>query len=209
MAIVARKVRRLVGPDTAGARMSLRDFDTAQFVEGWRYELIQGVLVVSPIPSERERDPNGELCYLLRKYRDEHPQGACLSGTLYEETVRTRTSRRRADRVIWAGLGRLPRRGETPTIIAEFVSSGKRDRRRDYQEKRDEYLAIKVSEYWVIDRFERIMTVFRKVGNKVRKQVVREDQVYTTDLLPGFELPLARLLAVADEWGEPDPETEY
>jgi hypothetical protein len=30
--------------------------------------------------------------------------------------------------------------------------------------------------------------------------VIPEKQVYGTPLLPGFELPLARLLAVADRW---------
>jgi Uma2 family endonuclease len=202
MAILAKKGIGLLGPDSAGARLTLREFDRARFVEGWRYELIGGVLVVSPIPLEPERDPNDELGHLLRNYREEHPQGACLNKTLPEHTVHTLTNRRRADRVIWAGLGRLPRRDETPTVIAEFVSSGKRDRMRDYEAKRDEYLAVNGSEYWVIDRFERIMTVFRKSGNKVKKRTVREHQVYTTDLLPGFELPLARLLAAADDWEE-------
>jgi hypothetical protein len=32
------------------------------------------------------------------------------------------------------------------------------------------------------------------------EQVVQENEVYRTDLLPGFEVPLARLLALADEW---------
>jgi hypothetical protein len=32
------------------------------------------------------------------------------------------------------------------------------------------------------------------------EQVVAEGATYRTDLLPGFDLPLARLLAVADEW---------
>jgi hypothetical protein len=32
--------------------------------------------------------------------------------------------------------------------------------------------------------------------------VVREKDVYRTPLLPGFELPLAQLLALADDWDE-------
>src|SRR5205085_1598421 len=80
-------------------------------------------------------------------------RGRSLDATLPEQTVATGANRRRADRVIWAGLGRLPRRGETPTMIVEFVSRGRRDRVRDYEEKRDEYIAIGVREYWVIDRF--------------------------------------------------------
>lgn len=192
----------LFGPESAGTLMTPREFDRADFVEGWRYELIHGVLIVSPIPSEKERDPNGELEYLLRVYRDTHPQGASLDATLFEHTIRTFDNRRRADRVIWAGLGRQPRPNETPTIVVEFVSAGKRDRKRDYEEKRDEYLAVGVQEYWIIDRFQRTKTVFSRQGKKVKKTVVPENKTYATNLLPGFELPLARLLAAAGRWAE-------
>ena len=110
---------------------------------------------MSPSPLEEERSPNGELGYWLRLYRERRPQGAALNETLYEQTVKTRRNRRRADRVIWTGLGRPPRRSDVPSIVIEFVSEGKRDRKRDYEEKRDEYLEIGVKEYCIIDRFKR------------------------------------------------------
>jgi Uma2 family endonuclease len=186
------------GPRAAGIRMTTQEFDRAEFVEGHRYELIDGVLVVSPIPSVQERSPNDELGYWLRSYHDYHPRGATLNLTVPEHTVRTFANRRRADRVIWLGLDRPPRTRDVPTIIVEFVSSGKRDRIRDYQEKRDEYLALGVRECWVIDRFQRTMTVFKGIGEKIKARTIHEKQTYVTRLLPGFELPLARLLAVAD-----------
>ena len=52
-------------------------------------------------------------------------------------------------------------------------------------------------EYWVIDRFRRIMTVYRA---RKPEQVIQENEVYRPSLLPGFELPLAKLLTVADQW---------
>lgn len=156
------KSARSFGPGSNGILMTPREFDRAEFEDGWRYELINGVLIVSPIPLENEADPNGELEYMLRNYRNNHPQGAALDATMPERIVRTLENRRRADRVIWAGLGRLPRRNETPTIIAEFVSEGKRDRERDYETNRDEYMELGVKEYWIIDRFEKIMTVWTR-----------------------------------------------
>jgi Uma2 family endonuclease len=206
MPTVTEKEVRVFGPDANGTLMTPREFDRAEFREGWRYELMHGVLIVSPPPLENERDPNGELEYWLRSYRDTHPQGAALDRTLAEQSVKTLKNRRIADRVIWAGLGRKPRKHDAPTIVVEFVSAGKRHRKRDYEEKRDEYLATGVREYWVIDRFRRTLTVFSKPGAKVKKRVERENQVYATDLLPGFELPLAQRLAIADEWDEPEPE---
>ena len=189
-----------ISPETNGVLLSAREFDNADFEEGWRYELIHGVLVVTPIPLENEVDPNEELGYLLRYYKDTHPQGSALDVTLFERTVRTGQNRRRADRLIWTGLGRLPRRYETPSIIVEFVSADRRNWLRDYVTKRDEYLAIGVHEYWVIDRFRHTLTVFRVQRGKVKKRVFTKEQTYKTDLLPGFELPLARLFLLADRW---------
>ena len=55
-------------------------------------------------------------------------------------------------------------------------------------------------EYWIIDRFRRTMTVYRNPPRTPGEQVVAENEVCRTDLLPGFELPLAQILAVADDW---------
>src|SRR6266511_763439 len=153
------KEKQLFGLEAAGTLMTAREFDQAEFVEGYRYELIHGVLVVSPLPLRSERAPNDELAYWLRRYGDTHAEGAALDVTLHDQTVRTNKSHRCADRVIWAGLGRLPRRRDLPTIVVEFVSAGKKDRTRDYEEKRDEYMEIGVQEYWILDRFRRTLTV--------------------------------------------------
>jgi Uma2 family endonuclease len=208
MATVIEKRSRVFGPHSAGTLMTPREFDRAEFEEGWRYELINGRLIVSPVPLENERDPNEELGRALRNYGDSLSGRGFFNGTLPEHTIKVFDDRRRADRVIWAGLGRQPKKGETPTIIVEFVSAGKRARQRDYEEKREEYLAVGVQEYWIIDRFQRTLTVYTKQGRTFQKRVVKEKQVYTTDRLPGFELPLAHLLAVADRWPEPEPEID-
>jgi Uma2 family endonuclease len=190
-----------LSPEIAGSLMTADEFDAADDAdELYVYELIHGVLIVSPPPSEGERSQNDLLGQLLRNYQDQLPQGAALDYTLTEHTVRTLDNRRRADRVIWAGLGRVPNvRRDLPTIVIELVSPGRRSRQRDYEAKRDEYLEVGIAEYWVIDRFRRQMTVFRQPSTRVPKLVVREGDVYTTPLLPGFELPLARILAEADK----------
>ena len=192
----------VLSPDMAGTLMTPEEFDASEVDpdDGSRYELIQGMLIVTPIPLEAEADPNEELGYLLRRYRDDHPRGRALDKTLAERHVFSGKNRRRPDRVIWAGLGRLPKpRRDPPTIVVEFVSAGRRNRHRDYVEKRREYKALGVQEYWVIDRFRRTMTVY---GAKVSAtgKTISEKGVYSTPLLPGFKLPLARLFVLADEW---------
>jgi Uma2 family endonuclease len=193
-----------IGLESAGMLMTPPEFDAVEdYDDLYDYELIHGVLVVHAIPKEAEAGPNELLGYLLLKYQEEHQLGHALDDTLPERYIRTADSRRKADRVIWAGLGRRPNpRTDVPTIAVEFVSTGRRNRRRDYEEKRREYLAVGVKEYWIIDRFARTLTVFRDPALGQVEQVVLEREAYRPELLPGFEVPLARLLAKADEWEE-------
>ena len=122
-----------------------------------------------------------------------------------EQTVPA-TNRAEADRVIWTGLGRVPDpEKDVPSIVVEFVSNRRRDALRDYEAKRDEYLAAGVEEYWVVDRFRRIMTVYRRGVAGPTFEIVTEHQTYQTKLLPGFVLLLSKLLAKADQWKKRKP----
>ena len=199
------KAQKRLDLGCAGLAMTTAEFDAIHdYDPNYRYELIRGVLVVSPIPSEAEADPNEELGVDLRVYQRTHPHGAALDKTLFERFVPLGGARRRADRVIWAGLGRVPDpKRDVPTIVVEFVSRSKRDWLRDYVEKRTEYLEAGVVEYWVVDRFRRTLTVFRTAPAEPVEQVFDAGMVYRTQILPGFELHLDRILAVADSWDKP------
>jgi Uma2 family endonuclease len=190
----------VLGLESAGLLMTPEEFDGIEgYDENYRYELVHGVLVATPVPLPEETGPNELLGRLLLNYQEDHPQGSALDYTLPQQYVRTRTSRRLADRLIWAGLGRLPnRRRDLPTIAVEFVSAGRRNRQRDYVDKRQEYQEAGITEYWIIDRLQRTMTVIHFRPDGPHEQVLHETETYGSTLLPGFEVPLARLLTVAD-----------
>jgi Uma2 family endonuclease len=162
------------------------------------------VLIVNPIPLETEVGPNEYLGHLLLGYWERDLQNSALDATLPERYVRTKDSRRRADRLIWAGLGRVPDwKKDLPSIAVEFVSRARRDRLRDYEEKRREYMELGIGEYWIVDRFRRIMMVIRNSPTGPVERIVQEQETYSTPLLPEFELSLARLLAIADRFDQP------
>ena len=66
----------ILGPESAGMLMTPEEFDeVTEYDDGFRHELIRGVLVVAPVPAESESAPNDELGSMLRQYQREHPQG--------------------------------------------------------------------------------------------------------------------------------------
>ena len=102
---------------------------------------------------------------------------------------------------VWIGLGRVPDpHADIPALVAEFLLNRKRDE--GLRGEAPRIHALGVREYWVIDRFARTMTVFKNIPGEP-PVVVKADETYRTSLLPGFELPLARLLKVADDWTAP------
>ncbi len=203
MAVGSTRGIRL-GLRSSGLTMTAAEFDAVPLSacdRRYRYQLIRGVLVVTPPAGPGEVDPNDYLGYMLLTYKENDPRGLVLDMSLYEQTIFALDNRRRCDRAIWIGLGRVPDvEKDIPAIVVEFVSRSRRDYRRDYEEKLVEYLAIGVREYWIIDRFRRIMTIHRNHADGSPPIVIGEADTYRTDLLPGFDLPLARLLARADHW---------
>ena len=89
-----KAVTRL-GPEANGLRVSPRQYDRAEFDPDWRYELVNGVLIVCPPPLENERDPNDELGRFLRNYQEFHDEGSSLDMTLPEHEVIVGSDRRR------------------------------------------------------------------------------------------------------------------
>lgn len=59
MSTAVTGTRRLrLGPQSAGLLLTAAEFDRAQITGGWRYEMINGVLVVPPASPRNERNRN-------------------------------------------------------------------------------------------------------------------------------------------------------
>jgi Uma2 family endonuclease len=185
-----------------GIRLTPEEFDAVDdYDDNYLYELVNGVVIVTPIADEGEAGPVDYLGHLLTRYQEDHPNGRSLNATLPNRYVQLPNDRRIADRVIWAGLGHMPDPAvDLPTIAIEFVSKRKRDQLRDYIDKRREYMEVGVKEYWIIDRFKRTMTVVKSTPTGIVDEVIPETGTYSTPLLPGFVLPLARILTRSDDW---------
>src|SRR5882724_7474828 len=90
MSVLETPIILKLTPELAGILLSPEEFDAVEECdELYNYELVHGVLVVAPPPDIGEREPNEQLGYLLRFYKDHHPQGAALNLTVSEHSIRT------------------------------------------------------------------------------------------------------------------------
>lgn len=198
------KSNLVLGAESAGILLTPEEFDAIdEYDECYTYELIHGVLVVNSFPAPAEAASNEFLGYLLHHYQKRHRHGHFVDETLPLQYIRLPTGRRLVNRLIWTGLGRPPKMKADPAaIVVEFVSAGRRNRRRDYEDKREEYGAAGIREYWTFDRFRRTLTVVTYSGSQEREKVIPEPHSYESPLLPGFVVPLDRILASADRHAE-------
>jgi Uma2 family endonuclease len=81
--------------------------------------------------------------------------------------------------------------------VVEVVSEGGEDR--DYNEKREEYLRVGVTEYWILDPRTRVMKVLQRAGDVWGEVTVAADATYRPHLLPGLEVRPGELLGNAED----------
>jgi Uma2 family endonuclease len=199
MAITVATPRR-IGPADHGRIMTLEEFREAEELDGFRYELARGVLEVSEVPN----DPHGvvvsNLYDAIGDYRRAHP-GVILrygGGNEFRFWLPHMVSGRNPDLgVVLRGAPKDWRGRRLPALAAEVVSQG--SIKRDYEVKREEYLAYGLLEYWIVDPLKRIVTVLTRHGDAWSEAVFRDEQVIVSLILPGFATTVAELWVDSDD----------
>jgi hypothetical protein len=85
----AQKTKRIkLTRSSNGMLMTPQEFGAAiEYDDRFVYELIHGVLIVSPALGVPERDRNDEFGFRLREYQYNHPLGEILDKTIYGQCV--------------------------------------------------------------------------------------------------------------------------
>lgn len=194
-----------IGPADHGRRMTHDEFREAEEEPGYRYELARGVLEVS----EFHGDDHGQIVHNLHEvfsiYRRDHP-GLILRighGSDVRFVIPEFESERHLDLALIFRDAPTDDRGRRRAAMAvEVVSPGAESRRRDYREKREEYLRVGLLEYWIVDPQDRRVTVLALGdGSDWAEAVFRDDEPVVSGLLPGLALVVARLWADAAPFG--------
>jgi Uma2 family endonuclease len=157
-----------------------------------RYELIDGVVVMSPSPTPRHQKVARLLLREIERYADARP--ACE--VFYEIDLRlSDTTVYRPDIVVYAPgrLERLPERlAEAPDLVVEVLSVG--TRALDLSTKRADYARFGVAEYWVIDPVALVATVHRRAGSGYAETGIGSGRLASA-ALPGLSVDLDALRA--------------
>ena len=190
-----------VGPADNGRRMSLADFEFAEVVPGYHYELERGVIIVSDIPNLPHFAQVAAIRRQLGAYDIAHPGAiyAIASGSECKLLVPEFDSERHPDLAIFKtsppGSDSTTWRKYLPEIVIEVVSAS--SEARDYRTKRDEYLAVGIREYWIFDAEQEEMLVLRRRGKRWVEERIRPPKTYASRQLPGLDFDCGAVFAAA------------
>jgi Uma2 family endonuclease len=192
--------RLCLTPADAGRPLSLEEFENATGQEGYRYELIRGRLVVSPVANLSHEDIVEWIVETLRAYARAHPEVINRAkaparifvpdddeGTAPEPDVacyHNYPSR--------LPIGQRDWRNVSPVLVVEVLSADNADK--DLDRNVELYLRVpSVREYWIVDPLEDpnhpTLTVYRRRGTRWQRPLeVESGGSYQTRLLPGLTL---------------------
>lgn len=184
-----------------GRPMSLDEFLTGDYEEGYRYELIDGKLYVNPSPNVPESMVERWISLKLHDYSLDHLEivNCVLLKSRVHVPGRRRTTIPEPDVAAYQGfpLDRdfraLRWQDLSPILVVEILSAD--DPAKDLVRNVELYLQVPtIREYWVLDARldpnQPSMRVYRRHGRQWRILDVTPGATYTTRLLPGFELIL-------------------
>jgi Uma2 family endonuclease len=192
-----------IGPDDHGKRFTVEKRQSADYVEGYRYEIIDGRLYVSPLPNLPPKRVETWLFVKLELYKMARPDvvnhvepGArvFVPGES-EETVPEPDVAAYHDFPLHLHSSQVPWEDVSPILVAEVMSS-KEDAEKDLIRNPPLYRRVRsIREYWVLDpqldSEQPSLTVFRRQGRRwERLPDVPGGGTYATPLLPGFTLTL-------------------
>ena len=176
----------LCDPEYAGLRMDADEY-LALPPDGFRYELIDGVIVMSPGASFGHNRIATLIAHWIQTYLDSNPIGEIVHDTdvrladnlVYRPDLSYVSNERAA---IITTLIEGP-----PDLIVEVVSRSNRPL--DIRTKRHDYERFGVREYWIVDPSTESFTFLRLVNGRYA-EIQPESDAITSEAIPGFKLQL-------------------
>ncbi|EKU98878.1 hypothetical protein Lepto7375DRAFT_8211 [Leptolyngbya sp. PCC 7375] len=164
---------------------------------GNRYEIIDGALHMTRAPHVDHQDVAGAIYAELRSWSKQSGLGraAFAPGVIFSPTDAVIPD------VIWASNERaellLDAAGHftgAPEIVIEVLSQTQKDKERDRKTKLKLYSNQGVLEYWIFDREQSLVEIYRREeGQLVKVMTLFAADMLTSPMLPGFSCSIATL----------------
>jgi Uma2 family endonuclease len=187
------------GPADHGREVTAEESEEADYVEGYKYEVIDGRFYVVPIADLPEQTLEGWLRRKLERYAEVHPdvvnwvtpKARVFVPDRPELTVPEPDLAAYRDFPFGEEVGEVGWQDISPLIVAEVLVGGDADK--DLVRNVELYHAVpSIVEYWVFDGRPNParphLLVHRRWGNGWRTRQIPYGETYTTRTLPGFEL---------------------
>ncbi|MEM8545788.1 MAG: Uma2 family endonuclease, partial [Cyanobacteria bacterium P01_H01_bin.119] len=133
--------------------------------DGRRYEVINGELFVTRAPHWKHQNVSGKIVAALENWSVQSDLGesAVNPGLIFSEVDSVIPD------VVWASYERLETMLDeaghlvaAPELVVEVLSPGEKNKRRDREAKLKIYSTYGVLEYWIADREQRKVEVYRR-----------------------------------------------
>lgn len=171
-------------------RWTIADLGIFEGDRSRRYEIIDGELFVARAPDWKHQEVCGRIVTLLNLWSDQSGLGraAINPGIIFSESDNVIPD------VVWASHERLKRLLDeaghltaAPELVAEVLSPGKPNERRDRDVKLKLYSVRGVLEYWIANWQEQTVEVYRreKAALKLISTLYQQDEL-TSPILPGL-----------------------
>jgi len=193
-------LRAHLGPADHGRELSYEDFLAGDYEEGFKYELIDGRLYVSPSANYPHDWVQQHVSKALTLYQDLRPSIVQRLSARSRVFVpgRRKTTCPEPDFAVYTTCpsGRDVRWEDiSPVIVVEVVSAD--DGGKDYVRNVDLYQRVpSIREYWLFDRCTEVygptLRVYHRASGRQKWKIADfgPEDVYSTKLLPGFKLPV-------------------
>ena len=181
--------------DTAHPKLTYEDYVLFPD-DGRRHEILAGEHYVAATPYPRHQAVLGELHFWIGNFLRQNRLGRVFFAPV--DVLLSKHDIVQPD-LLFISNERLTVLKEknvqgAPDLVIEVLSAS--TRRIDEGLKLDRYELLDVREYWTVDPTRTVVRVYRRAGDRLRKEAeltAAAGDRLTTPLIPGLEIPLAEL----------------
>ena len=164
--------------------------------DGNRYELFEGEIFVSRAPGLPHQTVLANLLNLIKNFLAQNPVGKVWPnpGVIFDDYNAAIPDIVFVSNEQLEAIASGERVTGAPDLVIEIVSAGAENERRDRSVKRQIYSKFGVREYWIVDRYQQTVEIYRFQEHQLKMvESLGIDKDLTSQVLPGFRCSVSEV----------------